>query len=393
MINIFCCNRAIYAILQITHNKNKDKVSNLNFCDSSKEKNKCNDKNDQSFTEYRLSEIFSKTVDSNYSNVDSNYSNIEKSDIKDIFAPELENIMNFISKQDSENISIKLIADYYHYKFFTVAKPEESNDRKNEDSLKVDEDENSIVAVISDGAGGTGLLSADWSQTLVDNFIQDKPSKDGLDNWLGKIANNFMNRKNEIKDSFKRTKFMREGSSATLGGIVLDKKSNLAKTITYGDTPIFHFSKDWQLKNKNPKNLTLSSFAKFPYLLNWKDIVDIEQVDEQEWDLELGDKLIIASDGLAIFLFTIFLLQDESQKSKEEIDEVLKAKDKISDTIEKLKQQNLKLADIINKFIGYKNGENQDMLGLYKYYKEDGFLVKDDYSFIYIERKGCKNGN
>jgi hypothetical protein len=311
----------------------------------------------------------------------------------------------------------KYSADYYH-KYFTVAKPEESDNRKNEDSLKVYEDENSIVAVISDGAGGTGLLSADWSQTLVDNFIKDKPSKDELDNWLEKIAEDFMNRKNEIKDSFKRTKFMREGSSATLGGIVLDKKSNLAKTITYGDTPIFHFSKDWQLKNKNPKNLTLSSFAKFPYLLNWRDIVDIEHVDEQEWTLEVGDKLIIASDGLAIFLFTIYLLQDESQKSKEDIDEVLKAKDKISETIENLKKQNLKkqnlkkqnlkkqnlkkqnlkkqnlkLEDIINEFIGYKNGENKDILGLlYQYYKED-FLVKDDYSFIYIERKGCKNGN
>jgi arsenate reductase-like glutaredoxin family protein len=262
---------------------------------------------------------------------------------------------------------------------FSISKPEESDNRKNEDSLKVYEDENSIVAVISDGAGGTGLLSADWSQTLVDNFIKDKPTKNRLDNWLGKTSEDFMNRENEIKDSFKRKKFKLEGSSATLSGIELDKSSRKVRTITYGDTPIFHFSKDWTLKNTNPKNLTLSSFRKFPYLLNWKYIIDLEHVDEQEWNLELGDNLIIASDGLAIFLFAIFLLQDATQQSKENIDEVLKTRDKISDSIETILQEtNMNLESIIEYLI-----KNEKFI-LDFYNKR--YLIADDYSFIYISQ-------
>ncbi len=265
----------------------------------------------------------------------------------------------------------------YNIQEFSMSKMNESSERENEDSVDFIDDDEQIISAISDGAGGVGLLSSKWSKCIVENFIKKQPTKASIDDWLGEFSHSFSSDK-QFNDVFKKTKFRKEGSFASLCGAVINKNSNKIYSISYGDSMLLHFDKDWSLKYRNP-NIYLSDFSKFPHLLNWKDIAKSNLTTEENSDFDVEDKLILASDGLAFMLLSIYLLQDTTKKYDQEINLMLEKPDLNHYYFEKLKNSDYKISDVVKDLCS-------DFETNIKIFYDNNCLTNDDYSFVFIER-------
>jgi hypothetical protein len=278
---------------------------------------------------------------------------------------------------------LKIEVEKSEYDIFanTSSKPNEDEKRENEDFCKILRNEQKISFALSDGAGGSGLLSAKWSRFLVEKFLEKNPTKKTFDNWIGDFYEEFaISEKRKINDPFKRSKFIKEGSFATLIGGKIELKTDEVSAIAYGDSVLFHFSKDWDLKKQLPE-ITLQGFLENPKLINWKDNIDEKRIYEYSAEVKIGDKIILASDALSALILLLWKL--EKRKNLDiEIPQILESKfdNKLFKTVRKLKDKNISLEQIIPLL------KNDFSNTVNKFY-EQGYLMKDDYSIAIIERK------
>ncbi|CAK0756207.1 hypothetical protein CCP2SC5_210024 [Azospirillaceae bacterium] len=185
--------------------------------------------------------------------------------------------------------------------------------RKNEDRLRLSETESGFLAAVSDGAGASGLFCGAWAETLLDH-LPDRhlTGPEDLNSWLDGFCLDFYHifSKQTKSDPRKHSKFVREGSFATLATCRLERKN--AKAIcfwsAYGDSSILIFDRtkgDVRLIFGYPE--TLSAFDRDPHLLNWKTQPTPSLFKTGEITLPKRATVVLASDGVGQFLFLRYL--------------------------------------------------------------------------------------
>jgi hypothetical protein len=249
--------------------------------------------------------------------------------------------------------------------------------RVNEDALLIKEN----CIAISDGAGGVGILADLWSKELVQN-IPNKPfnSITELDEWLNDFWEGFYtgNLPKLKDDPWKLKKFESEGSQATLS-VLWKIESNQYIYQSYGDSTLFVYNtKTGGLEiQKNIKSINY--FGSHPYLINWKVEKHFEEgFFEQRLDLEIDEEIIMATDGIAMYIFGAYMVYSNSISEEVTESKMLKIVDyfkenPISDFREFMAELKSSLAN---------KGDFQKLTS--NWYKNRA-LDNDDYTLVWME--------
>lgn len=193
----------------------------------------------------------------------------------------------------------------------------------NEDSLTVD----SKCLVVSDGAGGCGVFSDEWSKYLVEKLDRNKPivSFEQLDKWVDSIWEPFYQsheEKAKLSDGIFQSKFYAEGSYATIAAVWKQDK-NRYLWMTYGDSVVFHYNK---ISNNLEHSFTkLCDFSKPPYLISCKDPLQKEGFKSGEFLVDDNSVVFACSDALSHYVLMMYMMSHHD-KYHEEIEEILKSK-------------------------------------------------------------------
>jgi hypothetical protein len=248
---------------------------------------------------------------------------------------------------------------------------------------------------ISDGAGGSGVFSKEWSKYLCEN-IPLAPSEFGYENtikWFNNISQGFYNDiilKQDLSDLILKRKVFKEGSFSTLTICWIDKEENELLFSSSGDSCFFYFEKNddvFILKQISSLNLQ-AGIDDAPFLLNWN--IELEkQLSFDSIEIENEFRLIIASDSLAKWILLNLVIFNVSA-----LEERYFSSDfKYSLNAEKYQSQksNIRLGSnlgtIESLFYFLKNiSQNTDMFKseMIKLYQNQELEI-DDYSLIYIE--------
>ena len=191
--------------------------------------------------------------------------------------------------------------------------------RANEDRWRVRADMDSALAAVSDGAGASGLFCGPWAETLLD-ALPDAPlsTLDQLDLWLGDLSDGFhrIHLDKLSAQPMHRTKFVREGSFATLSACWFDRCADGVGLhwLGYGDSMILVFERTdgaIRLTRSVPGGLDVLSHA--PHLLNWKDSPIVQGMESGAQDLGAGSTVVLASDGVGQSLLVRFLASERGR--------------------------------------------------------------------------------
>ncbi len=182
--------------------------------------------------------------------------------------------------------------------------------RPNEDAIKI---EKSILA-ISDGAGGIGILADLWSQELVD-YVPNKPfsKAEEIDDWLGAFWEDFyeVNKHKLQSDPWKIDKFDNEGSLATLS-VLWELSRNTFVYQSYGDSALFIFNRKTKGLRIQDNLKSVNSFDTSPPLINWQNEKhDSKDFYQQEFKLKSNEIIILATDGIAMYLHGAYLASNK----------------------------------------------------------------------------------
>ena len=199
----------------------------------------------------------------------------------------------------------------------------------NEDSCYIRDD----MIAISDGAGGCGVFSSEWSKYLVNKIAEmplDNPivNFEHFDNWIEDIWEPFYNEHEEKAkghDGIFQTKFYQEGSYATLAVAWKPQTAeDICSCFTYGDSVVFHYSKS---KNILEHSFTkLEDFSNPPYLISCKDPLEEEGFRHKDFILEDDSIVFAASDALSHYILMMYYVthqdnyKDEIKKISEGYD-------------------------------------------------------------------------
>jgi len=190
----------------------------------------------------------------------------------------------------------------------------------NEDSFFVSEN----CIAVSDGAGGCGLYSDEWSQYLINNLPKEKPIKTfvELDKWIDHIWESFYY-EHELRtqqgDGLLQSKFYSEGSCATLvSGWCSNKKEVV--WCSYGDSVLFHY-------NRTNKTLVhsftkLADFSNSPMLISCKESLDESGFRSGMFHIVDDSVVFAASDALSHYILMMYMLANRNSYA-DELDEML----------------------------------------------------------------------
>jgi len=243
--------------------------------------------------------------------------------------------------------------------------------RSSEDSIFINNDD--CIVGLADGAGGTGVFAKEWGEFLISNLPKSpiKSIKD-VDNFIDKHWNYFYDDHSEISDTFLKSKFEIEGSSATMFAIwFTNKELNL---FSYGDAIAFK----WNYKNKDFQVFSslkdINELNSNPYLINWKtESHDESGLYTDSITLQKDEVLLIASDAFAAHIWSSYLSLHSSGVHS----------NKIATLIQNFSINNFDhFIDELNNII-----DNQDLFEKYcKNQVEADTLWNDDCSLLIIQQ-------
>lgn len=183
-------------------------------------------------------------------------------------------------------------------------------------------------AIVSDGAGGCGLYSDEWSKYLVENLPKESSIEtfEDFDSWIDSIWESFY-QEHEARakqgDGLLLGKFYNEGSYATVASawLVSDK---ICKWCTYGDSVVFHYNKESGILCHSFTKL--SDFANPPMLVSCKEPLEESGFYHGTFDVDEQSLIFIASDALSHYILMMYaiknkylyqadLLEEKNQKS------------------------------------------------------------------------------
>ena len=265
----------------------------------------------------------------------------------------------------------------------TTVKP--SNDifdnnvkRQNEDTWHFN---NQRVAV-ADGAGGIGIFAREWAETLTLQVPQ-KPFKNvsNMNRWIAGFWEIFYQQCIDKlnNDPWKIKKLDNEGSFATLSELWKIKSGKFVYQ-SVGDTALFIVN--WQTgKLTIQDNLKqVNHFTGNPPLLNWQ----IEKIPENDFfqqkiNLQPNEEILLATDGIALYIWTIYLLSRNRLIEQKIIQPKV---GKIIDYFSKKPVTNF--IQWLNKLKQAVSKGNENFAQLTNDWYHDRGLPNDDYTLIFI---------
>lgn len=176
--------------------------------------------------------------------------------------------------------------------------------RSSEDRLRVDATASAVLAAVSDGAGSSGLFCGPWAETLLARLPGRALSGlTELDGWLGGFCGDFHRRHAALLATWpmRRSKFVREGSCATLLACWLERRdSDVAlRWLGYGDSMMLvfdHAAGRPELVRACPGGPAV--LGRDPHLLNWKDVPVAAGLETGEMALSGRMSVVLASDAV-----------------------------------------------------------------------------------------------
>lgn len=190
----------------------------------------------------------------------------------------------------------------------------------NEDSFFVSD----TCIAISDGAGGCGLYSNEWSQYLINNLSKNSPIKSfaELDSWIDQIWEHFYNEHELLVqqgDGLLQSKFYNEGSCATLVAGWLTGADEI-HWCSYGDSVIFHYNKS--SKTLEHSFTKLADFSNSPTLISCKESLEEAGFRAGVFHIEKDSVVFAASDALSHYILMMYMLANKKSYGPE-LDEEL----------------------------------------------------------------------
>lgn len=185
--------------------------------------------------------------------------------------------------------------------------------RSNEDRFRFSDNDDVILAAVSDGAGSSGMFCGPWAEELVKR-LPEKPiaELDGLNQWMEGFWEDFSNefKRCASADATKLSKFVREGSCATLVACWITKKDDGVSLhwAGYGDSPFYIFQRrggEMMLATCFPESL--GTMERDPHLLNWKDLAKEAHFRAGTMDVRGPATVVLASDGIGQYILLRYL--------------------------------------------------------------------------------------
>jgi serine/threonine protein phosphatase PrpC len=240
---------------------------------------------------------------------------------------------------------------------------------------------NTSCFTLADGAGGVGLFSKEWAQTLAES-IEHLPSNNGVLKKIHELKIDFYNRQEaflEKNPEYFSDKFFEEGSAATLLVSQLAEGQKI-KTLAYGDSGFFLYH---SRENSLETNIKPDHLIDLPILLNSKEPSTREDaLFYDELSYEPGDTLILVSDALAQYLFLIHLFEC---RKHDILDLLLSQQTSVSDKVRKLQRRELfSFFETIQQFkfaLTSENSFSEHCKNLF----DEGLIDYDDYTMILVE--------
>lgn len=259
------------------------------------------------------------------------------------------------------------------------------------------------LVAVADGAGGKGVYVGKWAQTLVAQ-LPDTPFEDAdaVFNWLKPIATQFYrdNKEDAQKNEHTWTKFLQEGSAATLTALWLPDRSDgnnapeKAACMMYGDSPILQYhtlTKELVM----PEHLReLSSFSGRTSLVNWLGSHPFQHGHCHFSRFDPTDQtILLATDAMAQMILIRYLLHHEQDPTCRQQLELAKVTGGIhAQLIDANQKADLPpdfdewlqiLLDTLNT-AGPEPDENRFGNLLHQYYKQ-GLIEEDDYTLVVVK--------
>lgn len=185
----------------------------------------------------------------------------------------------------------------------------------NEDSFYVSEN----CIAISDGAGGCGLYSNEWSKYLINNLPKNSPIKtfEELDSWIEQIWESFYNEHELLVqqgDGLLQSKFYNEGSCATIvSGWITNAKE--VSWCSYGDSVIFHYNRSNKILEHSFTKL--ADFSNSPMLISCKESLEESGFKSGVFNIEKSSVVFAASDALSHYILMMYMLANRTTFSSE----------------------------------------------------------------------------
>ena len=182
--------------------------------------------------------------------------------------------------------------------------------RQNEDAFRLEQfEDGTVLAAVSDGAGGEGIYCGEWARTLLRN-LHSEPirTNEELNRWLKSFWESFYVEYSAHSKSNPTVhrKFFIEGSLATLSAVWIVPTSGkfFCYGVFCGDSPIFLLrdgESDPALEMLFPDSV--GALNQNPYLINWRSEIESEAVVFlNRFELKRGDVIVLTSDGIGRFL-------------------------------------------------------------------------------------------
>lgn len=191
-----------------------------------------------------------------------------------------------------------------------ISLPKFNDVTPNEDSFFVSEN----CIAISDGAGGCGLFSNEWSQYLINNLPKHSAIKtfEELDSWIEQIWESFYNDHELLVqqgDGLLQSKFYNEGSCATLVSGWMTAPQEVS-WCSYGDSVIFHYNRLTKILEHSFTKLT--DFSNSPMLISCKESLDELGFNCGKYHIEKDSVVFAASDALSHYILMMYMLSNRN---------------------------------------------------------------------------------
>lgn len=272
--------------------------------------------------------------------------------------------------------------------------------RQNEDRFRFAETGTGMRAAVADGAGSSGMYCGAWAETLV-NRLPAEPLADhgAVNRWIEGFWQDFSReyKQQASIDPAKSTKFVKEGSFATLVACWLERQDDgfALSWCGYGDSPLLIFDRsggDAILCHAHPG--TLGALAQAPHLLNWKDLAEETHFQGGSVDIKGPATVVLASDGVGQFMLLRYLADRQALPPKEGPSARM-----VEEFVRLNQSGNSKLADLArNHSASSGEGFGQELkalkaslqseavfLDLIKTHHEAGLLPNDDATLVMID--------
>jgi serine/threonine protein phosphatase PrpC len=200
----------------------------------------------------------------------------------------------------------------------TLAKQED--DHKNQDAASADLNRKDDIFYfgVSDGAGGYGVFSGDWAQTLIDKLpAEPMQNVEAIDAWINTWCSDFIDTAEARAKSlsYLYSKFHKEGSAATLVAAWVDKAKQEIHILSYGDSfYVLQLGNDYFLP---PQRSDMLDYQQNPYLLNWNQ----EQTPPAGFSYQVKPlvadakvQLLACTDAVGQFALSLYQKQKDPQR-------------------------------------------------------------------------------